>query len=151
MPLIAVVCELLSSRTIIQHFKSKKPWSRSQSGRLGSKRTKVHSQLYPFDSSLFELQVVGKTETLQIFKCFRSAHLRMKLRGRGAQHRGYHSRFAPSSSGFESWHFQKNSEKKLSMMPRLIDGTAAQSSGRQRLKYVDRTHLVLASGKLQKN
>ena len=38
--------------------------------------------------------------------------------------------------------------KKLSMLPRLISSTAAQSSGQQRPNYIDRTHLVLASGKL---
>ena len=38
--------------------------------------------------------------------------------------------------------------KKLLVLPRLIDSTAAKSSGQQRLNYVDRTHLVLASGKL---
>ena len=32
-------------------------------------------------------------------------------------------------------------DKKLSMLPRLID------SGQQRLNYIDQTHLVLASGK----
>ena len=36
--------------------------------------------------------------------------------------------------------------KKLLVLPRLIDSTAAKSSGQQRLNYVDRTHLVLASG-----
>ena len=35
------------------------------------------------------------------------------------------------------------SNKKLSMLPRLIDGAAAKSSGQQRLSNIDRTHLVL--------
>ena len=43
--------------------------------------------------------------------------------------------------------------KKLSMLPRLINSTAASRSGQERLNYIDWTHLVLASGKLvlQKN
>ena len=40
------------------------------------------------------------------------------------------------------------SDKKLLMLPRLSNSAAAQSSGQQRLNYVDRTHLALASGKL---
>ena len=35
------------------------------------------------------------------------------------------------------------SEKKLSMLPKLIDSSAASRSGQQRLYKVDRTHLVL--------
>ena len=40
------------------------------------------------------------------------------------------------------------SKKKLSMLLRFIDSPAAQSSGQQRLNYVDRAHLVVASGML---
>ena len=38
--------------------------------------------------------------------------------------------------------------EKIVDVARLIDSAGAQSSGQQRLNYVDGTHLVLASGKL---
>ena len=39
-------------------------------------------------------------------------------------------------------------EKKLPMLPRIIDGAAAYSSGQQRLNNVNQSNLVQASGKL---
>ena len=45
--------------------------------------------------------------------------------------------------GFDSWRSQP-----LSMLLRLIGGAAAESSGQQRLNFIDRIHLVLVSGKL---
>ena len=41
-----------------------------------------------------------------------------------------------------------NNFSEFLMLPRLIDGAAAQSSGQQRHNNVDQTHLVLASLKL---
>ena len=66
-------------------------------------------------------------------------------------HNGWSSRFLPSGPGSIPCIPKKNwrnfTEKELPM-PRLIHSAAAQSSGHQRLNYVDRTHLVLASGNL---
>ena len=54
----------------------------------------------------------------------------------------------PSSQGFNSRLSQKNSETKLPILRRFIDGAAAYSSGHQGLNNDDKNHLVLSSGKI---
>ena len=49
----------------------------------------------------------------------------------------------PAATGLIPGIPKKKFEKKLSMLPRLIDGAAALRSGQQRLNNVDQTHLVL--------
>ena len=54
----------------------------------------------------------------------------------------------PAAPGLNPGVPKKFSEEKLSMLLRLIDSAAAQSSVQQRLDNVNQTHLVQASGKL---
>ena len=63
--------------------------------------------------------------------------------GDGIEHR-WRLRFTPSHPGFDSWHFQSFFRCCQGLSTALL----LQSRGQQRLNSVDRTHLVLASGKL---